>query len=195
MLTVITIILSSSVLAALFTSLTNLYMKRKELYVQIKLEEKNKWLSEISEGIKEYTSRVVDYNNELMRYSIEEINEIEIANKLILCKKAHNNLILYIYQADYNNQGIEEIENIIGEVTDIINNQREIVNNYLYRKIAYKELTNEMGKSEIEIGKKTYELSEKLGTLIRLEKKELINATLKSRTKKILIEIFNNPPK
>jgi len=190
MLTLITIILSSSVLAALFTSLTNLYLKRKELYVQIKLEEKNKWITDIDNGIKQYTSKVTDYNNDLMRFSKNEIDRNNIANKLILCKKAHNNLIFYIYQAEYNIERIEEIESVMEEVTDTINIQRENVIKFKNNEISYGELSDAMGISEKEIGGKTYEISEKLGVLIRLEKMELTNVALSNIIKKITAKVL-----
>lgn len=161
----------------MFTAFTNFQIKSKEIYVQTKLEEQNKWITNLNESQRNYIDAITAYNMALMRYSVNEITTFEISKKLIETNKAHNNLIFYIYQSEFSTPLIKDIEKITREITETINKQRKATLEYKVEKIKKTDLKEIASECEANIGSKNYELSEKLGILIRIEKKELTNKT------------------
>ena len=151
--------------------------------MQIKLEEQNKWITNLNDAQRNYVDAITAYNMDLMRYSVNEIKTFDISKKLIETNKAHNNLIFYIYQSEFSTSLIKDIEKITNEITDTINNQRKATLEYRVNKIEKAELKEIASECEENIGSKNYELSEKLGVLIRTEKKELTNKTKNQITK------------
>lgn len=194
MLTLIFIILSSTVISALVTGIVNSNMKRKELEVKIKLDEKNKWIANLDKKMNEHIENVNAYSGELMDYSMKKNKTIDqetekfitdsIVNRLLTVKSTHNNLIFYIYQIEYEEIEKKKVEKIIGNITDIINKQKNQVLNYTNStnsNITIQDLKKQMGKSERKLAKNTYKLSEKMGKLVRLEKMKMTDEILKTK--------------
>lgn len=207
MLTLITIILTSTVLSAIVTGIVNSNMKRKELEVKIRLDEKNKWIFNLDIKLIEHIENVNNYCGDLMEYSMTKSKNIDkktdklitdkIVNRLLNVKKTHNNLIFYIYQVEYVDSQKDKVEEIIGKIVDITNDQKDKVLEYTSfenlqnRKITIDDIKKEMGKSEKQLAEYTYKLSEEMGKLIRLEKKEMTKKIFKSKFKEIFLRIMN----
>ncbi|MCD8760790.1 hypothetical protein [Mammaliicoccus sciuri] len=198
MLTLITIILSSTVISAIVTGIVSSKMKRKELEVQINLEEKNRWIINLDTILIEHIDNVNNYFVEFIKYADFKNEDIDIktsqnrrdnlSNRLLSVKKTHNNLIFYIYQVEYVHNQKEKVEKIIGEITDISNKQMEDVLTYIEPKdntLTISELKEKLIETEKKLADNTYELSKEIGELIRLEKIEMTNKILKSKSKKI----------
>ncbi|MEB7783063.1 hypothetical protein [Mammaliicoccus sciuri] len=198
MLTIITIILSSTVISAIVTGIVSSRMKRKELEVQINLDEKNKWILNLDKNLIEHIDNVNKYLLELIKYSnikIEKMNLNDyqnrtdnLSNRLLSVKKTHNNLIFYIYQVEYAHNQKEKVEKIIGKITNISNKQMEDVLTYIKSKdktMTISDLKEKLVKTEKYLADNTYELSKEIGELIRLEKIEMTNKILKSKSKKM----------
>lgn len=125
-----------------------------------------------------------------MNYSLFKKTDEEISFELISCNKSHNNLVFYLYQTEYNHSLVEEIIEIMDYITLATNEQREKVIDYRNKvqndKCSYDykvELSKNMKTAEDKIGSKNYELAEKIGKLVRLEKVEITNEIIGSNWK------------
>lgn len=188
-LNIITFILSSSVIAALFTAFINSRIKSKELYVQIKLEEQNKWIMNVDNSLKDCLYTISIYNLELMRYSQKEITRLDISQGLIESNKAINTFLFYVYQTEFSNLSIEEIENTTKNITSAMNKQLNASIEFLNSRIDEKKLHEIATDCEKEIGENNRKLSVKTGDLIRSEKILLTDST-KNNFMEFLKEIF-----
>lgn len=198
MLTLIAIILSSTVISAIVTGIVSSRMKRKELEVQINLDEKNRWIINLDTRLMEHIENVNNYFVELIKYADFKNEDIDIktyqsktdnlSNRLLSVKKTHNNLIFYIYQVEHALNQKEKVEEIIGEITNISNKQMKDVLTYIESKnneMTISDLKEKLIEKEKQLADNTYELSKEIGELIRLEKKEMTNKILKSKSKKM----------
>ncbi|MCJ0942378.1 hypothetical protein [Mammaliicoccus sciuri] len=163
-------ILTSSVISAGISSFVSWKMKNKELIVTLKLEEKNTWINNINQAIREYNNHLTDYSSSLMKYSLNEIDKDEIANKLIQCNNSKNSLIYFILQCEYAVNLRSEAIDLINEITNKVNQQREFAVKGNSEKIDYQKLHDGMAKFEFDIGNLNFDFTEKLGEMVRVEK-------------------------
>lgn len=174
-------ILTSSVISAVISSLVSWKMKNKELIVTLKLEEKNMWINNINQGIREYNSHLIDYSSSLMKYSLNEMDKNEIANKLIQCNNSKNSLIYFILQCEYAVNLRSEAIDLINEITNKVNQQKELALKGNGEKIDYQKLHEGMAKFEFDIGNLNFEFTEKLGEMVRVEKIIMTNSIIQGK--------------
>nr|WP_315293519.1 hypothetical protein [Mammaliicoccus lentus] len=174
-------ILTSSVISVGISSFASWKMKNKELIVTLKLEEKNMWINNINQGIREYNSNLIDYSSSLMKYSLNEIDKNKIANKLIQCNNSKNSLIYFILQCEYAVKLRSETIEVINEITNLVNQQRELAVKGNSEKIDYQNLHKGMAKFENEIGNLNFEFTEKLGEMVRIEKIIMTNEIIEGK--------------
>lgn len=193
-------VLSSSIIVACITYITNTKIKNKELLVQIKLEEQNKWVKNVDDSLKRFVELDIKYFECLIEYSLWRINENKISKQLLELNKAQQSLIFYIHQNEYNGKSSEKLMNIIESTTQIANSQREACTNLRSKfekennNVAWEEEVNIIlgitGENEEKIGQNNVKLAMELGNLVRDEKKALADEVIKSKFLKILIGIF-----
>ncbi|RTX74378.1 hypothetical protein CD117_02940 [Mammaliicoccus sciuri] len=174
-------ILTSSVISAGISSFVSWKMKNKELIVTLKLEEKNTWINNINQAIREYNSSLTDYSSSLMKYSLNEMDKNEIANNLIQCNNSKNSLIYFIFQCEYAVDLRSESIDLINEITNKVNEQRELAVKGNSEKIDYQKLHEGMANFELDIGKLNFKFTEKLGEMVRVEKIIMTNNIIEGK--------------
>ncbi|WP_239740057.1 hypothetical protein [Mammaliicoccus sp. P-M59] len=174
-------ILTSSVISAGISSLVSWKMKNKELIVTLKLEEKNMWINNINQGIKEYNNHLIDYSSSLMKYSLNEMDKNEIASKLIQCNNSKNSLIYFILQCEYAVNLRSEAVELLNEITNKVNQQRELAVKGNREKIDYQHLHKGMDEFEQDIGNLNFKFTEKLGEMVRVEKIIMTNEIIEGK--------------
>ncbi|MEY8603515.1 hypothetical protein AALK46_07295 [Staphylococcus nepalensis] len=193
-------VLSSSVIVACITYIANTKIKNKELLVKIKLEEQNKWISNVDESLKKFVGLNLEYLKDLIDYSLNKLDEDEISKQMMELNKAQHSLVFYIHQLEYNQKSVKDIMDIIQNIVEKIDSQTIAAQKFrnsegrkdlkAIRKIGDITTENEKG-----IGDSNIELAMKIGGLAKEEKKDLANEVIENKCTKILIEIFKSPPK
>lgn len=139
------------------------------------------WINNINQGIREYNSSLTDYSSSLMKYSFNKIENNEIANKLIHCNNARNSLIYFILQCEYAIDLRSESIDLINEITNKVNEQRELAVKGNSEKIDYQKLHKGMAKFEFDIGNLNFKFTEKLGEMVRVEKIIMTNEIIEGK--------------
>lgn len=193
-------VLSSSVVVACITYITNTKIKNKELLVKIKLEEQNKWINNVDESLKKFVGLNLEYLKDLIDYSFNKIDEDEISKQMMELNKAQHSLVFYIHQLEYNQKSVEEIMNIIQNIVKKIESQTTATQEFRNsdgRKDseAIRKISDITSENEKEIGNSNIELAMKVGELLKGEKKALANEVIENKFTKTLIKIFDSPPK
>ncbi|WP_347285845.1 hypothetical protein [Mammaliicoccus sciuri] len=174
-------ILTSSVISVGISSFVSWKMKNKELIVTLKLEEKNTWINNINQAIREYNNHLTDYSSSLMKYSLNEMDKNEIANNLIQCNNSKNSLIYFILQCEYAVELRSEVIELIKEITNKTNQQREHAIKGNRGTIDYQNLHEGMAKFERDIGSLNVRYTEKLGEMVRVEKIIMTNSIIQGK--------------
>ncbi|WP_436938294.1 hypothetical protein [Staphylococcus xylosus] len=197
---IFTSLISSSVVAAIITYLSNTKIKNKELLVKIKLEEQNKWISNVDESLRKFVGLNLEYLKDLIDYSLNKIDEDEISKQMMELNKAQHSLVFYIHQLEYNREPVKEIMDIIQNIVEKIDSQTIAAQKFRNsdgRKAleAIRKIGDITTENEKELGDNNIELAMKIGGLVREEKKALANEVIESKFNKTLLEIFKYPPK
>lgn len=193
-------VLSSSVIAAIVTYIMNTKIKNKELLVQIKLEEQNKWMSNIDKSLRRFVELNLEYLKGLIDYSLGTIDNDTISKQMMELNKAQHSIIFYINQLEYNEKSVEEIMDIIQYIVEKIDKQTTVAQDFRSSDTrkdseAIKNIGNITMESEREIGVSNIKLAMELGKLVKEEKKAFANEVIENKTTKTLMKIFNSPPK
>lgn len=186
-------LLSSSVIVAFITYITNTKIKNKELIVQIKLEEQNKWINNVDESLKKFVELNLRYYKNLIDYSMRKIESDKIHKDLMELNRAQHSLYFYINQLEYNKKQIEDINEILDKIVNIIENQsslsEEIIksNENGVSEDEAKKFLNLSRENEEKIGTENINLAVSLGEVIRNEKISLADEVMENKViKKIL---------
>lgn len=192
-------VLSSSVIAAIVTYLMNIKIKNKELLVQIKLEEQNKWSSKVDESLKKFVCLNLEYSKGLIDYSLNKIGNDEISTQIMELNKSQHSLIFYINQLEYSEKSAEETMSIIQDIVKTIDTQTSVAQCFRAKKEITDKEMDKMRDTTVEIekiiGEKNISLAIKLGKLAKEEKRALANEVIENRATKTLMKIFKSPPK
>ncbi|MFQ3901805.1 hypothetical protein ABLV98_00900 [Staphylococcus sp. 50Mo3-1] len=196
---IFTSLISSSVVAAIITYLSNTKIKNKELLVQIKLEEQNKWISKVDESLKKFVCLNLEYSKGLIDYSLNKIGNDEISTQIMELNKSQHSLFFYINQLEYSEKSAEETMSIIQDIVKTIDTQTSVAQCFRAKQEITNKEMNEMKDTTVEIekiiGERNISLAIKLGKLAKEEKRALANEVVESTLIKILLRIRKNPPK
>ncbi|WP_323705179.1 hypothetical protein [Mammaliicoccus sciuri] len=188
-------LLSSSVIVGFVTYLTNTKIKNKELIVQIKLEEQNKWINNVDESLKKFVELNLLYFKNLIDYSMRKIESDKIHKDLMELNRAQHSLYFYINQLEYNKKQIEDINEILDKIVNIMENQTSLSEEIIKRKSdedgvsedEAKKFLNLSRENEEKIGIENINLAVSLGEVIRNEKISLADEVIENKViKKIL---------
>ncbi|CAG7914229.1 hypothetical protein [Mammaliicoccus sciuri] len=188
-------LLSSSVIVAFITYITNTKIKNKELIVQIKLAEQNKWINNVDESLKKFVELNLRYFKNLIDYSMRKIESDKIHKDLMELNRAQHSLYFYINQLEYNKKQIEDINEILDKIVNIMENQTSLSEEIIKRKSdengvsedEAKKFYNLSRENEEKIGKENINLAVSLGEVIRNEKISLADEVIENKViKKIL---------
>lgn len=221
MLTLIAIVLSSSLLAAIFTGVTNIIMKNKELMVKLTLEDKNKWSECINKSYNFHSQIVTEqlnlhieifalylkFGTSVRNSSIKKDNfnkELDLLNEKVesisSCMKktikkhdvAYNDLIFLIHQSTY----VSECE-VTKLINDIDNIRIDLVflihkkKEVKFDKFSNQEIENFVYETENSIMKKKRDISEDLAKLVKNEKEYMVEDILKGNIFTFVLKFFN----
>lgn len=196
---IFTSLISSSVVAAIITYLSNTKIKNKELLVQIKLEEQNKWISKVDESLKKFVCLNLEYSKGLIDYSLKKIGNDEISTQIMELNKSQHSLFFYINQLEYSEKQSEESMSIIQDIKNTIDIQTSVAQCFRAKKEITNEEMDKMRDTTVEIEKKIGErnlsLAIKLGKLVKEEKRALAKEVVESTLTKILLRTRKSPPK
>ncbi|AMG33599.1 hypothetical protein [Staphylococcus saprophyticus] len=177
---ILTSLISSSVVAAIITYLSNVKIKNKELIVQIKLEEQNKWIANIDKSLEKFVECNIEYLNALYEYSLDKLDDRKISEYLLSSYKAQHSLTFYINQNEYNDELAAIIMDTIEEIVTTLKAQLTICAEVRSGHEDFKKVYNEMDNNEVNLGQFNVDLAMKVGNLAKEEKKALANEATKS---------------
>ena len=181
-------LLSSVVVSAVISGLISLLVNKKELEVKLRLDEKNKWIENVTLAHHDYIINVSSYKHDLMSFSLEEISRLNMAKSLNEVNRAYYSLTFLLYQAEYMPDEVLSIKDIIQEIEFTLDNQKKAVMEYRTGKLNRNLLEKEMHTAELKTAKFLEELSKEIASLVRNEKQKMISGIIRmKRLKKIKV--------